>query len=77
MLPSLARFNQSRQSRSSWFIAIRSTFQPYGCQEELSTWLKEELFTWPRHGRRGGQNSLVKNDKMALAAGSTHGVDPK
>src|SRR5215208_4938499 len=52
MLPSLARFSQSRQSRSSWLIAIRSTLQPYGCQEELSTWLKEELLTWPRHRQR-------------------------
>ncbi len=39
MLPSLARFSQSRSSRSSWLIAIRSILQPCGCQEELSTWL--------------------------------------
>jgi hypothetical protein len=49
MLPSLARFSQSMQSRSSWLIAVRSTLQPYGCQEELSTWLEEEFFIWPRH----------------------------
>src|SRR6185369_1094561 len=27
----------------------RTILQPYGCQEELSTWLKPELFSWPRH----------------------------
>jgi hypothetical protein len=37
ILPSLACFNQFNSSRSSWLIAIRSTLQPYGCQEELST----------------------------------------
>src|ERR1019366_1828712 len=48
MLPSWARFNQSSLSRSSWLIPIRSILQPYGCQEELSTLLKPELFTLPR-----------------------------
>ena len=39
ILPSWARFSQSNQSRSSWLIAIRSILLPFGCQEELSTWL--------------------------------------
>jgi hypothetical protein len=43
------RFSQCKSSRSSWLIAIRSILQPCGCQEELSTWLKAELFIWPRH----------------------------
>src|SRR5258708_36326684 len=49
MLPASTRFSQCSSSRSSWLIAIRSILQPCGCQEELSTWLKAELFIWPRH----------------------------
>jgi hypothetical protein len=35
--PSRALFSHSSQSRSSWFIAIRSILPVFNCQEELST----------------------------------------
>src|SRR5690349_11342958 len=64
MLPSLARFNQSRSSRSCWLIAIRSILQSCGCQEELSTWLKAELFTWPRQHLFPSQTNAPICDRL-------------
>ena len=75
--PDLTRFNQSSSSRSSWLIAIRSILQPYGCQEELSTWLKPELLTWPRHSMSIRFASLLILISSALSAAEPIRLHPQ